>query len=293
METLFLPLVNGMTWAMMVFLVASGLSLVFGVLKILNFAHGGFFMLGVYLTYTFIRNHALSPLKFFLIVFLCGIILAIIGAILERLIIRRFYQLDEAYMLIATYALLLVIEGCVEGIWGLQFLALPSPKGLGGGTEIFNTIIPSYSLVIIASGVAVAVLLNLLINRSPAGKIIRAAAGDPDMTSALGINVPIIYTMIFAFGIFLAAIGGGIGAPNQAITPTMASSFIIQAFGVVVVGGLGNIGGAFLAAIILGLVDSFGTIYLPQIPGIAFYAAMALILLVKPHGLFESSISTK
>lgn len=293
METLFLPVANGLTWAMMVFLVASGLSLVFGVLKILNFAHGGFFMLGVYLTYTFIRNQVLSPLEFFLIVFLCGIILAIIGAILERVIIRRFYQLDEAYMLIATYALLLIIEGSVEGIWGLQFLAMPSPKSLGGGTEIFNTVIPSYSLVIIASGAAVAVFLNLLINRSPAGKIIRAAASDPYMTSALGINVPVIYTLIFAFGIFLAAVGGGVGAPNQAITPTMASSFIIQAFGVVVVGGLGNIGGAFLAAIILGLVDSFGAIYLPQIPGIAFYAAMALILLIKPHGLFESSISTR
>lgn len=278
---------------MMVFLVASGLTLVFGVLKILNFAHGGFFMLGVYLTYTFVGNETLSPLKFSLIVFLCGVVLAIIGMGVERLIIKRFYKLDEAYLLIATYALLLIIEGSVEGIWGFDVLSLSSPDGLEGGIDISSYTIPSYALVIIASGMAVAVAIYALLNLTPAGKIVKAAADDPDMTGALGINVSFIYAVIFAFGIFLASIAGGIGGPNQAITPTMASSFIIQAFGVVVVGGLGNVGGAFLAAIILGLADSFGTIYVPQLSGIAFYVAMTLILLIKPRGLFGSSIPTR
>ncbi len=285
MEALFFPFINGLTWAMMVFLVASGLTLVFGVLKILNFAHGGFFMLGVYLTYTFAGSETLSPLKFSLIVFLCGVILAIVGAAVEKLIIRRFYQLEEAYLLIATYALLLIIEGAVEGIWGLEILSLPCPMDLGGGTDLFGQTIPTYSLVIIASGVIVALLIYALINLTPAGKIVKAAAEDPGMTGALGVNVSFIYAGIFAFGIFLASVAGGIGAPNQAITPTMASSFIIQAFGVVVVGGLGSVGGAFLAAIILGLADSFGTVYLPQLSGIAFYVAMTIILLVKPRGL--------
>jgi len=293
LETLFLPFVNGLTWAMMVFLVASGLTLVFGVLKILNFAHGGFFMLGVYLTYTFVGNDTLSPLKFSLIVLLCGIILAIVGAVIEKLIIRRFYQLDEAYLLIATYALLLICEGSVEGIWGLQILSLSCPTGLGGGTDVVGKTIPTYSLVIIASGLVVAVSIYALINLTAAGKIVKAAADDPDMTSALGVNVSFIYAVIFAFSIFLASVAGGIGAPDQAITPTMASSFIIQAFGVVVVGGLGSVGGAFLAAIILGLADSFGTVYLPQLSGITFYVAMTLILLIKPRGLLGTSIPTK
>jgi len=278
---------------MMVFWVASGLTLVFGVLKILNFAHGGFFMLGVYLMYTFLGTETISPLKFSSIVFLCGIIMALVGAGIERLIISRFYHLDEAYVLIATYALLLIIEGSVEGIWGLHVLSLSCPDGLGGGVDILGQTIPSYSLVIITSGLAVALSIYALINLTPVGKIVKAAAEDPSMTSALGINVTLIYAVVFAFGIFLASVAGGIGAPNQAITPTMASSFIIQAFGVVVVGGLGSIGGAFWAAIILGLADSFGTTYLPELSGIAFYVAMILILLVKPRGLAGTSIFTR
>lgn len=273
---------------MMLFLAAAGLTLIFGVLKILNFAHGGFFMLGVYLTYTLLGGQSVSAIVFFGAVLSGGVIVALLGIAVERLVISRLYHLDESYMLIATYALLLILQGLVEGVWGIHNYMLAPPQGLNRGIEILGVIIPVYSLVISAWGVGIAIVLALLIYRTSIGKLIRAAAADSAMTNALGINVTALYTLVFAGGAFLAALGGGVGAPNQAISIELANTYIVQAFGVVVVGGLGNIGGAFLAAVVLGLIDSFGTVYLPQVPGLVFYLAMAIMLIFKPQGLLAS-----
>jgi branched-chain amino acid transport system permease protein len=287
MATLFSPFINGLSQAMLLFLVASGLTLVFGVLRILNFSHGAFFMLGAYIGFSISKGEMVAPWLFFLIVLASGIIVAIIGAVVELTILRRIYKFDEIFSLIATFAVLLILQGIVHQIWGASYLSVNFPLGLGNGIELLGMTIPLYYLVIIGIGLLVAFLLWLLIQKTSIGTLIRASAEDSIMTNALGVNVPIIYTCVFVIAALLAGITGLISAPTTVLTPTLAMTFIIQAFGVVVVGGLGSIPGAFLAAILLSLIDSYLTAFVPFLAGISFFLGMVIILLLKPKGILS------
>ncbi|MFB4163909.1 branched-chain amino acid ABC transporter permease [Alteribacillus sp. JSM 102045] len=287
MEIILMPLINGLSQAMLLFLIASGLTLVFGVLGILNFSHGAFFMLGAYFGYSMIQGTAVSPWLFFFIVILSGIVVSVIGALIEVLVLKRLYKVDEILSLLATFAVLLILQGLVHEIWGASYLSVSFPQGLEGSINLGGMNVPAYSIVIIGAGFLVAALLWLLVQKTSFGKLIRASAEDSKMTNALGVNVPLIFTGVFILGAFLAGAAGMIAAPSTILTPMLSMTFIIQAFGVVIVGGLGNIFGAFIAALVLGLIDSYLTTFVPIFTGVAFFVGMVFILLIKPKGILS------
>jgi branched-chain amino acid transport system permease protein len=192
---------------------------------------------------------------------------------------------DESYVLIATFAMLLLCEGIVKQIWGMGFRAVAPPDLLAGAVMIGPIIVPTYSLFIIGAGLLVFVLLELAINKTWAGKLVQSVSVDPWMTSLMGLNVPMLLTGAICFGFFLAGLAGGLLLPNQSLSPNLAHAFLLQAFAAVIIGGLGSIRGAFMAAVLLGLTDSVNAVLVPDVPGLAIYVAMVVFLIVKPNGL--------
>lgn len=289
MEQYGLVVLNGLSWGMTVFLTAAGLTLVFGILHILNFAHGGFVMLGAYLAYSVLSNTGTLSLWAFMAVTIgCAVALGVLGAGLDRFVFRRLRDVSESYSLIATYALLLLCQGVVKLVWGINFLSVPPPRELGGATELLGLYAPDFVLFVIASGIVVFAALDFLVHRTSTGKTMRSVAADPWMSSLLGVNVGAVLTGTVVVGIALAGLAGGILSVNQSLSPNMGSALIIQAFGVIIVGGMGNIRGAFLAAVLLGLVTAFGDRIFAEIPGIFFYVALIAILLWRPQGLMQA-----
>jgi branched-chain amino acid transport system permease protein len=285
MDVVLLPLVNGLTQAAVLFMIAAGLTLIYGVLDVINFAHGSFVMLGSYLTMFFFVGKFETVTGLFIFIFVSSIIIALIGWAMEVFVLRRMYKADEFYMVLATYAILLMIEGGVEKYWGSSPLSLPLPASLNTTISIVGISVPLFSILICVIGLAVMLLLWYMMNHTNLGKIIRAAAADQTMTNSLGVNVPALFTIVFIIGIFLAAFAGGLLAPTVALLPNMGVNLVIQAFVVVVVGGLGNINGALIAAVLIGVLDSFLGFYVPVLTGITFYIVMAIILMIRPQGL--------
>ena len=280
-------LVNSLTWAMATFLVAAGLTLVFGTLHILNFSHGGFFMIGAYLAYSLANAIGGAPsIAVYLFGSLAaGVLVALLGLVVDRLVLRRLAGVEDAYVLIATYALLLVCEGSTKLVWGLNYHSVPPPASLDGAWLLGNAVLPRLSLFIIGAGVVVYAALEYFLNRTKPGRLVKAIAADPWMARLLGVNVRLVYTATVALGFALAGIAGGLLVSNQTLSPTLASAFVIQAFGVIIIGGMGSISGAFLGSILLGCIDAFGQWVLPGLPGLPFFVAMTLILLLRPQGL--------
>ena len=280
-------LVNSLTWAMATFLVAAGLTLVFGTLHILNFSHGGFFMIGAYGAYSLAQAFgAGNSIAFYLFGSLvAGVFVALLGLVVDRLVLRRLAGVEDAYVLIATYALLLVCEGATKLVWGLNYHSVMPPAVLDGAWLFGNAVVPRFSLFIIAAGVVVFIALEVFLNRTGPGRLVKAIAVDPWMARLLGINVRWVYTATVAIGFALAGLAGGLLLANQTLSPTLASAFVIQAFGVIIIGGMGSISGAFFGSILLGLIDAAGQWVLPGLPGLPFFVAMTLILLIRPQGL--------
>lgn len=278
---------NGLSWGMATFLVAGGLTLIFGILHILNFAHGGFFMIGAYLTYSLmvVIGSALPVWLYILISFAAGIAVALMGMVVDAVIFRRLRGVEDAYVLIATYALLLVCVGAVRLIWGVDFMSMEPPPALNSALLIGDLVMPSYTLFVILSGVLVFVALELFITFSSTGRLIRVVAMDAWMARLLGLNVARIYLITVAISFALAGLAGGLLSANQSLSPELGGVFLLQAFAVVVVGGMGSIRGAFLAAVLLGQIENFGSAFFPQYPGIYYLIALAVILLIKPQGL--------
>lgn len=280
-------LVNSLTWAMATFLVAAGLTLVFGTLHILNFSHGGFFMIGAYGAYSLAQAlGAGNSIAFYLFGSLvAGVFVALLGLVVDRLVLRRLAGVEDAYVLIATYALLLVCEGATKLVWGLNYHSVMPPAALDGAWLLGNAVVPRFSLFIIAAGVVVFVALEVFLNRTGPGRLVKAIAVDPWMARLLGVKVRWVYTATVAIGFALAGLAGGLLLANQTLSPTLASAFVIQAFGVIIIGGMGSISGAFFGSILLGLIDAVGQWVLPGLPGLPFFVAMTLILLIRPQGL--------
>lgn len=280
-------LVNSLTWAMATFLVAAGLTLVFGTLHILNFSHGGFFMIGAYAAYS-LTNALGGSSSMALYLFgslVAGVLVALLGLVVDRLVLRRLAGVEDAYVLIATYALLLVCEGSTKLVWGLNYHSVMPPAVLDGAWLFGTAVLPKLSIFIIGAGVIVYFLLEFFLNRTGPGRLVKAIAVDPWMARLLGINVRLVYTATVAIGFALAGLAGGLLVSNQTLSPTLASAFVIQAFGVIIIGGMGSISGAFLGSILLGLIDAVGQWFLPSLPGLPFFIAMTLILLLRPQGL--------
>ena len=283
---LFNQFLGGLTTAMFLFLIASGLSLVFGVMRVLNFAHGSFYMLGAYLAWQGVQW--LTPFleSFWLAALFAALAVAVLGGLVERLLLRHMYGKEELYQLLLTYALVLILGDSAKAIWGTQQLSVSRPAMLDGGIEMFGAVLPVYNLFIMLIGVAIAVVGWLILTRSSAGRMVRAAALDREMLGALGANVGALYTGMFMASSFLAGLSGALVTPIESIVPGMDVEVIVEAFIVVVIGGLGSFWGTFWGSLIYGQVLSFGILILPSFSLFSVFALMAVILIVRPWGLF-------
>jgi branched-subunit amino acid ABC-type transport system permease component len=282
---LFSQFMGGLTAAMFLFLIASGLSLVFGVMRVLNFAHGSFYMIGAYLAWQVVHWLEPVPERFWPAVLVAAFGVALLGAIVERLLLRHLYDREELYQLLFTYALVLVLGDAAKFLWGTQQLSVSRPPVLSGGVEIFGTLVPHYNLFIMLFGPFVALSVWLMLTRTTMGRMVRAAALDREMLGALGANVGWLYTGMFALASFLAGLSGALVTPIQSIVPGMDVEIIVQAFIVVVIGGLGSFWGTFLGSVIYGQVLSFGILIFPGFSLFSVFALMAVILILRPWGL--------
>ena len=286
MDTLLLNALNGLSWGMLLFLIAVGLTTVFGVMGILNFAHGSLFMLGAYLCMQSMQ--LFDSFWFGLLVGPLGV--AALGVLVERFLLRKIYSRDVTFQLLLTFALLLILDDGVRMIWGSGYHVVEPPMLLSGVVTIAGQDYPIYRLFLIVVGPLIGGLLWAFFHFTRWGKVVRAAAFDKIMAEGVGINVPRIYASVFALGAWLAALGGGLAAPQQSLNPAMGEKIIIESFIVVVVGGMGSFPGAFVGALLLGLLDSFGTVFAGRMQMAIPYLLLAVILLVKPTGLFRKGV---
>jgi branched-chain amino acid transport system permease protein len=277
----------GLSTGMFIWLVASGLTLIFGVLGVLNFAHGSFYMLGAYCCFSVL---GLMGENFWLGLIIGPLLVCAVGFIVERFFLRYVYHLELPYQLLLTFAFVLFFDDLVKIVWGAGSLGSPTVPGLGGSVSILGRNFPTYNLFIIFIGPIVAFGLWGLIEKTWWGRIVRAASSDREMASAIGVKVPALFTAVFVFGTWLGAMGGGLAVPYVGLlTPGMGEAVIIDAFVVAVIGGLGSLKGAFLGALIIGLLSSFGTRYIPTFDMFLTFILMAVILLWRPQGFFEEA----
>lgn len=281
-------LATGLTDGMLVFLVASGLTLVLGVMGVVNFSHGGFFMLGAYLGYEFMGGRAVSTWLFIVLILAASVATAVVGLAAERVLFRRLYRLPEVTSLLGTYALLLILEGAAQLIWGQDPRTQPEPNGLVRVFTLAGAQIPRYDILVLVAGVVTVAGLELLIRRTDFGRQLTAVAEDRFMAGLLGINVNRVFAATFALGIFLAGLGGTMAGPTLSMVPDIAVTFILQAFAVVIVGGFGSIAGSLIAALALGLLNSYLATYVPSLADFSLYLLMAVVLVVRPQGLLGS-----
>ena len=277
---------GGLTTAMFLFLIASGLSLVFGVMRVLNFAHGSFYMIGAYLAWQGVQWLAPALHSFWLAALVAALGVAVLGGLIERLLLRHIYGREELYQLLLTYALVLILGDVAKIAWGTQQLSVSRPSLLSGSFEVLGATLPAYNLFIMVTGVVIAVAGWFALTRSPAGRMMRAAAIDREMLGALGANVGALYTGMFVVSSFLAGLSGALVTPIQSIVPGMDVEIIVEAFIVVVIGGLGSFWGTFWGSVIYGQVLSFGILILTGFSLFSVFALMAVILIVRPWGLF-------
>jgi branched-chain amino acid transport system permease protein len=276
---------SGLAYASTLFLVAAGLTIIFGLTRVVNFAHGSLYMLGAYLAVTITAQLPRTPAMFFAGLIAAALAVALIGALIEIVVLRRIYRAPEIFQLLATFGVVLIVQDAVLWIWGPADLFAPRAPGLAGAVEIAGAFVPQYTLFLLVAGPAVFVILWWLFRRTRWGTEVRAAAEDGEMAEALGISRRRLFTTVFALGAFLAGLAGALQIPRESVTLQMDLAVIVEAFVVVVVGGLGSIGGALLASVLLGLLHAFGIWLLPQSTLVLAFAAMALVLVVRPDGL--------
>ncbi len=285
----FQQILVGLSKATILFIVSSGLSLVLGVLRIPNIAHGSLYMIGAFLTYSVCAFFSHSQAGFWIALVAAPIIVAFISLIIERGLFCHLYEREHLMLLLFTFALTLVFSDLVKLIWGSDYRSLSPPPFLQGSFSVFDFPFPRYNLFLLFMGPLVAAGLWFLTNKTKIGKIARAAAVDREMVGAVGINVSLVFAWVFVIGCFLAGFGGALVAPTQNITQGMDHSIIIEAFLIVIIGGLGNIWGALLGAVIFGLTDSIGILIWPQFAIVFPYMAVVIVLMFKPKGLLKST----
>lgn len=279
--------VNGLSQGMLLFIIASGLSLVFGVLRVINFAHGSLYMIGAFVAFslsTFFSGG--SFLNFLLLLLLVPPVVAILGFFLETTLFRRVYHQEHLLQLLLTYALVLILDDLVRVVWGGDPRNVARPDVLAGSVDLFGLALPTYNVFILLVGPAIAIGLWVLLYRTRAGNVIRAAVTYPDTLGALGVNVSWVMTSTFMLGCWLAGLGGVLMAALANIDLGIGMEKIIESFAVVVIGGLGSIGGALLGSLIIGLGITFLQLPLGRWALVFPYLMMALVLIVRPWGFF-------
>ena len=285
---LLVQALSGLASASSLFIIASGLTLVFGVTRIVNFAHGSFYMLGAYMAVTIVPwllQIERSPTLFFAGVLISAAVVGVLGVAMEILLLRRIYKVPELFQLLATFGVVLMVQDAVLHIWGPLDIAGPRAPGLRHGVMILDQRFPAYELFLIAAGPVVLGLLWLLMHKTRFGILLRAATRDREMVGALGVNQALLFTGTLFLGAFLAGLGGALQIPRVSASAQMDLAIITEAFVVTVIGGMGSIGGAFLAALLIGQLQAFGVLIFPKITLVLVFLLMALVLVVKPWGL--------
>ena len=285
MEFLVVQFLTGLASAASLFLVASGLSIIFGVTRIVNFAHGAFYMLGAYIAYSLTERFS-GTLGFWGGLVAAAVLVALMGALLEIVLLRRIYRAPELFQLLATFGVTLMVQDLVVMIWGPEDLVGRRAPGFTGAVEILGQYLPTYDLFLMVLGPVVLGLLWLLFHRTRWGVLVRAATQDRDMVAALGVNQKWLFTGVFALGVFLAGLGGALQIPRDAVSHAMDLRVIVEVFVVVVIGGLGSVFGAFVAAVIVSELNAFGILIFPKISIVLVFLVMAAVLVVRPWGLF-------
>jgi branched-chain amino acid transport system permease protein len=279
----FMQVMNSISLGMNLFVIAAGLSLIFGVLKVINFAHGAFYMFGAYIMYSVAQENGMS--------FWIGIVaaaggLAVMAVVIERGLFQFLYDKEHLMQLLLTFAVVLILGDLAKVIWGTDQLSVSYPDGLDGATNLGIAYYPTYRLLLSVLGPIIAIGLWLLIDRTRWGRMTRAATQDREMLAALGINVPAIYTSVFILGSALAGIGGALAAPFNSPTPGMDATIIVECFVIVIIGGLGSLWGSFLGALIYGFVFNFGSVIVPNWQDVFAFLLLVVVLLIRPWGLF-------
>jgi branched-chain amino acid transport system permease protein len=286
LKELLFAVFNAAAFGMAIFLVAAGLTLIFGLMRLLNMAQGGFFMIGAYTAYSVMGRDVQSLGMFLFAALVGGITVALLGLVTDRLVLRRLRNVDPHYVLIATFALMMVCTGVTKLIWGVDFSSVNPPPGLDQPLNPFGLFFSAYQLFVIAAGLVIYALLEVAIHRMWFGKLMQALAVDPWMSGVLGLNVSFGIALSVMASFLLAGLAGGLLLPNQSLSIGLGDSYLMYAFFAVIIGGLGNIRGAFIGSLVLGLVQSLNTVLLPSVPGLAIYVVLAAFLLWKPSGLF-------
>ena len=284
-QTFISLLMNGLATGSMLFVVACGLSLIFGVTQIVNFAHGSFYMLGAYVAYTLTSYWVGSGLGFWGGVLASAVIVGLIGGIVEFVILRRLYKAPELLQLLATFGVVLVVQDATRYLWGNEDLIGPRAPGLSAAVEFFGIRFPSYNLFLMLLGPAILGLLWLVFHRTRWGTLVRSATEDREMVGALGVNQRWLFTSVFILGSALAGLGGAVQLPRDSANLGMDLNLLTEAFVVVVVGGLGSISGAFVAALMIGVIQSFGTLLMPSMTLVTIFVVMTVVLVFRPYGL--------
>ncbi len=284
----FIQLMNALSMGMYLFTIAAGLSLIFGVLKVINFAHGAFYMFGAYIVYSVTQTWELN--------FWVGIVaaaagLTVVAIVVERGLFQFLYDKEHLMQLLLTFAVVLIMGDLAKVIWGTDQYAVSYPAGMEGALDLGITRYPTYRLFLCVVGPLIAVGLWLFIERTRWGRLTRAATQDREMLAALGINVPVIYTGVFILGSALAGVGGALASPFNSPTPGMDATIIVDCFVIVIIGGLGSLWGSFIGALIYGLVYNYGSVIVPNWQDVFAFIILMVVLLVRPWGLFGRPIS--
>lgn len=277
--------IAGLISASLLFMTASGLTLIFGVSRILNLAHGSVFMFAAFLAFQVTSYVAESPIRFWVALTTVPLMTGFLGSLIAVTLLRRVYKADLLAQMLVTVGLIFVLSDVVRMIWGTRQRSVSIPEQLTDTVSIAGSYFPSYYLVVILAGIVVAGCLLTLIHKTRWGLFIRACAQDREMAGALGINEQVVFTSVFALGSLLAGMAGVLAAPMLTVNDALALEMLILALVVVVVGGMGSVVGSIIAAVVVGLVRSYGTLFIPQFELAFVFAAMAIVLVVRPQGL--------
>jgi branched-chain amino acid transport system permease protein len=274
--------IHGLSYGMILFLVASGLTLIFGMMGILNLAHASFFMLSAYISYTVLQVTG----NFWMALLVAPVVTAVIGILMERFMLRKVHAFGHIGELILTVGVAMVILAGVKVFWGTENLPLPVPEVLQGLVSVAGLEYPIYRLFIIAMALVLLAILAVILYKTRLGMVVRAAVSDADMVNALGINVPLVFMAVFGIGTWMAGVAGIAIAPILTVFPGLADQMGMDAFMVVVTGGFGSLGGAFLVSILFGLLSSYGVQFVSTLAPLLMFIFMAIVLVFKPMGLF-------
>ncbi len=279
LSQLLLGLVNGSFYAML----SLGLAVIFGLLNVINFSHGAMYMLGAFLAW---MGMAYFDVNYWVMLFAAPFIVAIFGMIIERTLLRWLYNIDHIYGLLLTFGVTLILEGVFRSIYGVSGQPYSVPEALSGATDLGFMILPNYRAWVVFASITVCLFTWFMIEKTKLGAYLRAGTENPKLVEAFGVNVPLMVTLTFGFGVALAAFAGVLSAPIIQISPLMGSNLIIVVFAVVVIGGMGSIMGSIITGLMLGVVEGLTRVFYPELSSTVVFIIMIIVLLVRPAGLF-------